>query len=101
VLRRWVHLDAIPDSAADWEVPVRGAATLAATLREHRPEAALYRRLATLNTDADIGTATLDDLEWRGVPRPEFEALCAELGFEGVMERVHRWAETIGPGPSG
>jgi 5'-3' exonuclease len=101
VLRRWARLDAIPDSAADWEVSVRGAATLAATLREHRAEAALYRRLATLNTDADIGTATLGNLEWRGVPRPEFEALCAELGFEGVMERVHRWAETIGPGPSG
>jgi len=92
VLRRWIHLDAIPESAADWDVPVRGAATLAATLRDHRAEAALYRRLATLNTDADIGDATLDALEWRGVPRDEFTALCDELGFEGVVGRVHRWA---------
>ncbi|HEX6128089.1 MAG TPA: 5'-3' exonuclease H3TH domain-containing protein [Candidatus Limnocylindria bacterium] len=92
VLRRYHHLDAIPDAAADWDVVVRGAATLAATLRHHRAEALLYRRLATLNTDAAIG-GDLGALEWRGVPRAEFESLCAELGFEGVIARVHRWAE--------
>ena len=101
VLRRWVHLEDIPDAAAEWDVPVRGAATLAATLRDHRAEAALYRRLAILNADADIGDITLDDLAWHGVRRGDFEALCAELGFEGVVGRVHRWDETIGPGPSG
>jgi 5'-3' exonuclease len=92
VLRRWVHLDAIPDSAADWDLTVRGAATLAATLRDHRAEAALYRRLATLNTDAHIGGATLDELAWGGVRRGELTGLCAELGFDGVAGRVHRWA---------
>jgi 5'-3' exonuclease len=91
VLRRWTHLDAIPESAVDWDLPVRGAATLAATLREHRQEAILYRRLATLNRDARI-PGTLADLEWGGVPRAAFEALCVELGFEGVIGRVHRWA---------
>ena len=34
----------------------------------------------------------LDDLEWRGVQREPFVALCAELGFETVGSRVHRWA---------
>lgn len=92
VLRRWVHIEDIPEAAADWDVPVRGAATLAATLRDHRAEAALYRRLATLNTDADIGDASLDALEWRGVPREEFTALCVELDFEAAVGRVHRWA---------
>jgi 5'-3' exonuclease len=92
VLRRWGRLDAIPDSAAEWDVTVRGAATLAATLREQRASALLYRRLATLNVDAAID-GDLDDLEWAGVPRAEFEALCAELGFTGVIGRVHRWAE--------
>ena len=92
VLRRWLHLDAIPDSAAEWDITVRGAATLAATLREGRAEALLYRRLATLNRDAAVD-GELDDVEWRGVPRAEFEALCAELGFDGVTGRVHRWAE--------
>jgi 5'-3' exonuclease len=92
VLRRWRHLDAIPESAADWDLALRGAATLAATLRERRAEALLYRRLATLNVDAAI-EADVVALEWRGVPRAAFEELCAELGFEGVIGRVHRWAE--------
>jgi 5'-3' exonuclease len=92
VLRRYGHLDAIPETAGEWDVAVRGAATLAATLREHRAEALLYRRLATLNTDAVID-GDLAALEWRGVPRTAFESLCAELGFGGVVGRVHRWAE--------
>ncbi len=90
-LRRWGHLDAIPGAAGEWDIPVRGAATLAATLRDRRGEALLYRRLATLNDDAALD-GELDDIEWRGVPRDEFEALCGELGFEGVIGRVHRWA---------
>ena len=65
---------------------------LAATLRDHRSEAALYKRLATLNSDAAVD-GDLDSLEWRGVPRTEFLALCDELGFETVGSRVHRWRD--------
>ena len=94
VLARWKHLDAIPASALDWEVPLRNASRLAATLEQERTSAILFRRLATLNGDADIGvTASLDDLAWRGVPRATFVALCEELGFDTVRERVHRWAD--------
>jgi 5'-3' exonuclease len=94
VLARWEHLDRIPPSALDWEIPLRGASRLAATLQQLRDEALLYRRLATLNRDAAIAsvTARLDDLEWRGVPRAPFTALCDELGFETLRQRVHRWA---------
>jgi 5'-3' exonuclease len=91
VLARWGQLERIPDSPLDWDLALRGASSLAATLRDHRAEAALYKRLATLNADAAIDEQ-LDDLEWRGVPREEFTALCAELGFETVGSRVHRWA---------
>jgi len=91
VLARWGHLDAIPEDASRWEVAVRGAVGLAATLRDHRAEAVLFRRLATLNADAEIDGG-LDDLVWRGVPREVFLALCAELGLERLSERVHRWA---------
>jgi 5'-3' exonuclease len=91
VLARWVHLEAIPDSPLDWDVALRGASSLAATLREHRSEAALYKRLATLNRDASI-SGSLDDLAWRGVRRDDFTELCADLGFETVGSRVHRWA---------
>jgi 5'-3' exonuclease len=93
VLARFGHLEAIPPSVLDWEVDVRNASRLAATFEQHRADAVLYRRLATLDRDADIGaTTTLDDLAWPGVPRDRFVALCDELGFDTVRERVHRWA---------
>jgi 5'-3' exonuclease len=91
ILDRWIHLEAIPDSPLDWEVPLRGAVSLAATLRDHRAEVALYKRLATLNADARV-VEQLDDLEWHGVDREPFVALCEELGFDTVGSRVHRWA---------
>jgi 5'-3' exonuclease len=90
VLRRFDHLEAIPDSPLEWGFPLRGASRLAATLREQRADALLFRRLATLNRDAAI-TGTLDGLAWQGVPREPFLALCAELGFDRVRERVHHW----------
>lgn len=95
VLARWLHLDDIPRSALDWELPVRNASRLAATLVDQRAAAILFRTLATLNRDSAIATTspTLDDLEWRGVPRAQFIALCDELGFDTVRERVHRWAD--------
>jgi 5'-3' exonuclease len=94
VLARWKHLEAIPASALDWEVPLRNASRLAATLDQQREEAVLYRRLAILNRDADISaTPTLDSLAWHGVPREKFVQLCDELGFDTVRERVHRWAD--------
>ena len=91
VLRRFEHLEAIPESALDWEVPLRNATQLAATLRQQRADAMLYRRLATLGNDAQISD-DLASLEWDGVPREAFLALCDELGFERIKERVHRWA---------
>jgi len=91
VLARWGTLDAIPDSPLEWDVPLRNASRLAATLRQQRAEAVLYRHLATLKTDSAI-TGDLDALEWRGVPREAFLGLCDELGFETIRQRVHRWA---------
>ncbi len=91
VLGRFGRLEAIPESPLDWEIPLRGASRLAATLRDQRADALLFRRLATLNRDASI-VGTLDDLAWAGVPRDTFVALCADLGFDRVRERVHRWA---------
>ena len=91
VLLRFIHLEQIPASPLDWDLPLRNAVRLAATLQEQRADAFLYRRLATLNDDAAI-SGDLDRLEWQGVPREEFLALCDELGFDRIRERVHRWA---------
>jgi 5'-3' exonuclease len=90
ILARWGTLDAIPDSALDWDVPLRNASRLAATLQQQREDAILYRHLARLKTDSAI-TDDLDALEWRGVPRETFLSLCDELGFDTIRQRVHRW----------
>ena len=71
---------------------MRGAAALAKSLREHREEAALYRRLATLRTDVPLAEG-IEDLRWRGALRPELTRLCHEIGDESFIERVHRWRD--------
>jgi len=92
VLAMYGRIDAIPDDARWWRVPVRGAAALAESLRAHRTEAALYRKLATLRTDVPLGE-TIDDLRWRGARRDELTALCREIGDEGFLERITSWRE--------
>jgi 5'-3' exonuclease len=90
VLARYRHIDHIPDHESSWEIKVRGAASLAEILREHRPQARLYRELATLRTDVPLAE-DLDALEWRGALRPELEALCARLGQPRILNTVSRW----------
>ncbi|GMU07475.1 5'-3' exonuclease [Corallococcus caeni] len=93
VLQAYGHLEAIPDSAAEWTVKVRGADKLAATLKAHREDARLYRTLATLVEDAPLpGTASLADLEWKGVPEARFKAFCEGLGLKSLQRRPKRWA---------
>jgi len=92
VLARYGHIEYIPADPGDWEVTVRGAARLADSLRENREDALLYRRLATLRRDVPI-TETLDDLEWRGVPRRRFLDFCERWGFGRLRDRPHRWAD--------
>jgi len=92
VLYRYPRLEMIPLDAAEWEVEVRGAKTLAATLRDNLDEAFLYRELTTLRLDVPI-TESLSDLEWQGVPRELFSRVCGEMGFDPEAIRVHRWAE--------
>ncbi|HSO49260.1 MAG TPA: 5'-3' exonuclease H3TH domain-containing protein, partial [Acidimicrobiia bacterium] len=91
VLARYPRLELIPESAGDWDLTVRGADKLAATLRENRELAFAYRELTTLRLDVPI-EETLSDLEWRGVPRAAFEEFCSEVGFDPETIRVHRWA---------
>jgi 5'-3' exonuclease len=90
VLARYRTIAAIPDDAALWNVDVRSPDRLAASLRERRVEAALYRQLATLRTDVPLAEG-LFDLEWRGAHRRDLEAVCREIGYEELLERVPRW----------
>jgi 5'-3' exonuclease len=69
----------------------RGADKLAATLRANREAALLYRKLATLVTDAPLAES-LEDLAWAGVPRERYLALCDKLGLTTLKTRPKRWA---------
>jgi 5'-3' exonuclease len=90
VLGRYARLEAIPEFEREWEVPVRGAAALGESLRAHRAEAALFRRLATLRTDAEL-PESLEDLRWRGARRGELEDLCDLIGETEVVPRMPAW----------
>jgi 5'-3' exonuclease len=81
VLARWCHIDRIPELARDWGVAVRGAETLAASLREGRTQGLLFRTLATLRTDVPIAESVAD-LRWAGPRRRELAQLCSEIGDE-------------------
>ncbi len=100
VLLRYGSIDAIPIRAADWDVPVRAAPTLAATLAERRDEAMLYRTLARLRTDAPVPQTALDELRWWGVPRERWLAFCDEVGLARLRTRPHRWRHA-GPAADG
>jgi 5'-3' exonuclease len=77
VLAKFGHLEAIPKDCREWHVNATNAGALADTLRREWEQALLFRRLATLRTDI----ALFDDVEqlrWNG-PKPEFEAIAADL----------------------
>ncbi len=91
VLARYGHIEAIPDDADAWDVEVRGKASLAESLREHRDDARLFKTLATLRTDVPLAES-LDDIEWRGAHRADLESLCEELGEKRLIDRVPKFA---------
>jgi 5'-3' exonuclease len=91
LLAEFGHLEHIPDDPGAWRVKVRGAEGLAATLRERRADALLYRTLATLRTDVPLDE-DLDALAWRGADRPALAAVCERLEDPGLLDRVPRWA---------
>ena len=90
VLARWRHIEDIPGDPSDWDVTVRGAAKLAATLQECRADAALFKELATLRIDRSL-LARAEDLRWRG-PTSEFERLCAQFEGPGLNRRAEALA---------
>jgi 5'-3' exonuclease len=92
LLTRYVHLEHIPERVAAWDVSIRGGAALAASLRDHRAEAYLFRELATLVPDVPL-PEKLDDLRWRGAHRAEFSAMAERLGAPGLIDRVPAWAD--------
>ena len=86
VLARYGSMENIPDAAADWDVSgLRGAERLAASLSSQRELGLLFRRLATIVTDVNVGT--VDDWRWSG-PTEGFGAMARRLGAERLAERA-------------
>jgi 5'-3' exonuclease len=94
ILAAYGHLEAIPDRESEWRIPLRGAAALAESLRNHREEAFLYRGLATLRIDVPLAEQ-LEDLRWQGARRHELTELCRDIDDEGFLERVTQWREEV------
>jgi len=92
VLAKFGHIEKIPLDHEAWGLSMRGAAKLAATLRENMADALLFKELATLRRDVPL-KESLADLEWRGVPRRKFTAFCDEFGFTQLRDRPHIWDE--------
>ncbi len=86
VLGVYRHLEAIPLSELDWQVRIRGAGRLAATLRESFQLALLFRDLATLRT-REPRIASPDEVCWRK-PGPAFGGMCERLDTPQLVDRV-------------
>ncbi|HXY27683.1 MAG TPA: 5'-3' exonuclease H3TH domain-containing protein, partial [Acidimicrobiales bacterium] len=91
VLARWGHLEDIPEDPADWDVTVRGAAKLSATLRASYDDALLFKDLATLRQDRAL-LSSVQELRWTG-PSESFADTCEELDAPGLARRARALAE--------
>jgi 5'-3' exonuclease len=91
VLARYGHLEDIPKLGGDWDVPVRAAGKLAATLQREWNEAVLFRRIATIEVDAPV-MDDVDELRWTG-PTEGFADLVATIDAPALAERADKLAQ--------
>jgi 5'-3' exonuclease len=89
VLARYEHIESFPEDPGQWGLGIARARRLAESLRDHREDVFLYRRLATLRQDVPL-QERVADLEWRGA-LDRLKPLCRELGDDKLVERVPRW----------
>jgi 5'-3' exonuclease len=93
VLRRYGHIEDIPHSPGQWDVPgQRGAAKLAATLHQEFENALLFKRIATLETDVDVGA--VDEWEWTG-PTEDLARWADRLDAPDLVRNADRLAQAL------
>ena len=92
VLRRYEHIENVPARGERWDIHVSGAKRLAGVLVERMEEALLFRDLATLRTDADVGT--VDATRWRG-PTPQLPELCERINADALLRRYEAVGERV------
>ncbi len=66
-------------------------------LGDHRAAALLFKKLATLRTDAQL-FVNIDELKWRG-PSADFPAVCSRLDAPQLLARATRAAASLTRGP--
>ncbi|MEW6271565.1 MAG: 5'-3' exonuclease H3TH domain-containing protein [Thermodesulfobacteriota bacterium] len=93
ILTRYGRIEDVPDDPKSWQVSLRGAERLAASLAVNRKAAMLFKDLATLRTTADVGA--VDDWRWRG-PTKAFPEACARLRSDIVARRAENVAARLG-----
>jgi 5'-3' exonuclease len=93
VLDRWGHLETIPDDPLAWDAGVRSAAKLNAVLREQFDLALLFRDIATVRTDAEVGM--VDTWRWTG-PDPAAGVMAEELTAPRLLERAEQVSARLG-----
>lgn len=91
VLRTYGHLEGIPHAPGQWDVKgVRGVPKLAATLAENYEDAQLFKVLATLRTEVDVGV--VDEWEWTG-PTDQLAVWCERMDAPDVLRKLERLLE--------
>ncbi len=91
VLAHYEHLEAIPADPHTWGLSASRAVRLAESLAQHRAEALLFRRLATLREDVPL-QETLADLQWQGADA-QLQEVCHRLGDDKFPGRVPKWRQ--------
>lgn len=92
VLSVYRHLEAIPHAPGQWDVPgVRGIPRLATALADNYEDALLFKRLATLVTDIDVGT--VESWHWAG-PTAALDAFAARVDAPDVVRNATRIANS-------
>ncbi len=90
VLARYRHLEDIPRAAGQWDVAgLRGSAKLSAVLQAEFADALLFRRIATLERDVEVGR--VDDWRWEG-PTGRFADVAERIGAPHLLVRARRLA---------
>jgi 5'-3' exonuclease len=90
VLAHYGTIERVPDAPGQWAVAVRNRPALAATLRELRPLAMLFKGLATLRVDRSL-LADAAALRWTG-PTSLFADVCERIDARPLAARAARAA---------
>lgn len=90
LLHRYGHIEHIPASVDDWDVKVRGAAKLGATLQDNLEDAVLFRRIATIEPESVV-LDDAEDLRWTG-PAENVEEVLGLNDASRYLERLRKIA---------